>query len=212
MLNDGEEIILDRNPHWSFMLGAAFFDIAAFLITVAIGAFDVRLIPVGLLIMLFALIGTLGRYLTWRTTSFTITTDRIVLRMGILSKQGIEIPLERVMNISYHQAVWERILGTGDLIIESAGENGHQPVHDVANPSGIQNLLYRQMEIASNGPAAQQDGMRNISPGHRNSHNNSSNNGESIPEQIERLGQLRDKGMLTDEEFERKKRDLLDRM
>ena len=200
MLNDGEELVLDRNPHWSFMLGAMFMSLAAVLVTIVIGAFDLRLVWIGLLVMLMALIGDVGRFLRWKTTQLVITTDRIIVRSGILSKQGLEIPLERVNNISFHQALWERMLGTGDLIIESAGENGHQPFTDVEDPSGVQNLIYRQMELATG----------NSSPGAVKDTKGSSS--ETIPEQISRLSELRDDGILSDEEFEKKKRQLLERM
>jgi membrane protein YdbS with pleckstrin-like domain len=233
LLNDGEEIILDRHPHWSFMLGAAAMVAFAVLFTIVIGiAFGLHLIWLGFLAIVLTLLGGLGRFLRWRTTEFAITTDRIIVRQGILSKQGLEIPLERVMNISYSQALWERILGTGNLIIESAGENGHQSFSDVENPSGVQNMLYRQMEIASNPVMMRPDGLgdhdRRRDPRARdeddaNDGSRSRENGlrhresghsasESIPDQIAKLGELRDRGILTDEEFQKKKRQLLDRM
>ena len=111
------------------------------------------------------------------------------------------------MNISYSQKLWERMLGTGDLVIESAGENGHQPFTDVRDPVGVQNILYRQMEIASDGTQSRNDGMSNPQM-----HHEGDGSGESIPDQISKLGELRDKGVLTDQEFEQKKRQLLDRM
>lgn len=231
------------------MLGAVFMCIAALLVTVIIGTFDLKLVWLGLLIMVFALVGTLGRYLRWKTIEFVITTDRIISRTGILAKQGLEIPLERIMNISYSQALWERMLGTGNLVIESAGENGHQSYSDMYNPAHLQNLLYRQMEIASH-DTRDMDGMGLTDrqgddddygayekrsqyeraddrllgvdktppggtpavPPHPRRHTPSRPQSESIPDQIGKLGELRDRGILTEEEFEKKKRQLLDRM
>lgn len=169
----------------------------AVLIVIAVVAWQFAWI--GLLCLFIALLGSTGRYLHWRCTDFVVTTDRIAIRQGVLSKHGIEIPLDRVMNISYHQALWERILGTGDLVVESAGESGHQFFSDVANPSGVQNLIYRQAE-------AYQD--RNASHGLAASMPVP----DSIPEQIEKLAELRRRGILSESEFRSKKQELLDRM
>jgi len=82
------------------------------LITVVIGAFDLKLVWIGLLIMLFALLGLLGRYLRWKTIEFVITPTESLFAKGSWPKRHRD-SLERVMNISYRQALWERILGTG---------------------------------------------------------------------------------------------------
>jgi uncharacterized membrane protein YdbT with pleckstrin-like domain len=153
----------------------------------------------GLVVLGFSLLGTLANYVRWRCIDFVVTSDRIVVRNGVLSKSGLEIPLDRVMNISYHQALWERILGTGDLVVESAGESGHQFFSDVAGPSEVQNLIYRQVDAHRD---RAEDGLRSGGGG----------GGQSIPEQIEKLDELRQRGILTQEEFDTKKQELLNRL
>ena len=134
-----------------------------------------------------------GRYVRWATTNFAVTTDRIIFRHGVLSKQGIEIPLERVNTIFFHQSIWERVIGTGDLVIESAGEKGSEPFTDIRRPSHVQNEIYRLMEENQSRAAG---GSRDL----------------SIPEQIDRLDDLRRRGVISDAEFQAKKTQLLDRM
>ena len=53
----------------------------------------------------------LVRYAQWFTTNFVITSDRVIFRMGVFAKHGIEIPLERVNNVIFHQSILERMLG-----------------------------------------------------------------------------------------------------
>jgi len=202
MLNEGEEIVLDRHPHWSFLLGAMTMIAMAVVAAIAIAVVSMAWAWVGLIIIALALLGSVGRYLRWRTTEFVLTTDRLIVRQGILAKQGIEIPLDRVTNISYRQALWERVLGCGDLVVESAGESGHQFFTDVANPSHVQNLIYKTAEESISGRFVDEAGDPVARPSHH----------LSIPEQIEKLAQLRDRGIVSDEEFDQKKRDLLDRM
>ena len=71
----------------------------------------------------------LVRYLRWGTTNFVITSDRVIFRHGVIAKSGIEIPLERVNSVHFDQGVFERMIGAGDLLIESGAESGQQPVH-----------------------------------------------------------------------------------
>lgn len=205
LLTDDEEIVLDRNPHWIFMMGAFIMMTLALLIFMAISISSYRQyfwVP-GIAIVLVA-IGSLGRFLRWQTTQFVVTTERIITRRGILSKAGMEIPLDRITNISYHQTLMERILGAGDLVIESAGEGGQEPFRDVADPSEVQNVIYRQSEIYQDRRAG--SGPMNDGAGDRNRPQ------LSMAEQIEKLASLRDRGIISDDEFELQKRSLLERM
>ena len=72
----------------------------------------------------------------------------MIYRTGVLAKHGVEIPMDRVNNINFHQGIWERIIGAGDLEIESAGKDGQSNFNDVWHPDGVQQEIYRQMEHA----------------------------------------------------------------
>ena len=89
----------------------------------------------------------LVRYLRWGTTNFVITSDRVIFRHGVIAKSGIEIPLERVNSVHFDQGIFERMLGAGDLLIESGAESGQQRFTDVRNPDRVQNLIHSQMEL-----------------------------------------------------------------
>jgi uncharacterized membrane protein YdbT with pleckstrin-like domain len=135
------------------------------------------------------------RYLKWATTNFVITSDRIIFRSGVIAKSGIEIPLERVNNVLFSQSIFERILGAGDLLIESGGEDGQQRFTDIKDPAGVQNLLHSEVEkvrgrrAGSGAPAAST---------------------MSVPEQLERLEGLLQRGSITQEEFDLQKRRLFE--
>jgi uncharacterized membrane protein YdbT with pleckstrin-like domain len=195
LLNTGEELEVDLRPHWWFFAGPAAMLLAAVVGLVVAASLDapgfVRLVLA--CITLAALVWFAGRYLRWATTNFAVTTDRIIFRHGVLAKQGIEIPLERVNTIFFHQSIWERMIGTGDLIIESAGEKGSEPFSDIRNPSHVQNEIYRLMEENQSRSVGR---TRDL----------------SIPDQIDRLDELRRRGVISDAEFQAKKSQLLDRM
>lgn len=209
LLNDDEEIIFDRHPHWSYMLGPIGMVALGVLATIVIGVFMWQYIWLGFIVIALFCIGSLGRYLRWQTTQFVLTSARIIIRQGILAKHGLEIPLDRVMNISYHQTILERILKVGDLVVESAGESGHQTFTDVAQPALVQNLIYKTAERDEQQSfGVSNDGLGgNVGPNQR-----TGSSGLSIPEQIEKLAELHRNGTLSDAEFQQSKRQLLDDM
>jgi uncharacterized membrane protein YdbT with pleckstrin-like domain len=152
LLNEGEDVVLDLHPHWEFFVRSAAALVAAIVIGVVVLTRD---LPgwvdalVGALV-LAALIWFGLVYAKWATTNFVVTTDRLIYRHGVLSKHGIEIPLERVNTVFFSQSILERMLGSGDLVIESAGEMGRQNFSNVRKPSAVQNEIYRQMEQNEN--------------------------------------------------------------
>jgi uncharacterized membrane protein YdbT with pleckstrin-like domain len=140
------------------------------------------------------------KYFQWQYTHFVVTHDRVIFRTGMLSKHGVEIPLERINNINFDQRIFERLIGAGDLDIESAGREGQSHFEDVRHPDGVQQEIYRQMEINAKETASWSAPQA------------PAGGGANIPDQIEQLAALRDKGHITAEEFETKKAALLERM
>ncbi|HEV7762877.1 MAG TPA: PH domain-containing protein [Acidimicrobiales bacterium] len=207
LLNDDEDVVLDLHPHWWFFAP----HIAALVGTLAIGVALLALVkdPPGALLVVagLLLIGCLlvfgVRYSQWITINFVVTTDRLIYRHGVIAKHGIEIPLERVNTVFFSQSIFERILRTGDLVIESAGERGQQSFSNVRSPSAVQNEIYKQMEDNEN---RKFDRIKPTGGGGGGAP------GESIPEQIRDLDELRKQGLLSDAEFNQKKQELLDRM
>lgn len=200
LLNEGEDIALDLHPHWEFFLKPG----AALVVAVAFGVWVLTADPHGAvealagILVLVALVWFGVTYARWATTNFVVTTDRLIYRHGVLSKKGIEIPLERVNTVFFSQSIIERMLGSGDLVIESAGEMGRQNFSNVRKPSAVQNEIYRQMEANEN--------RKFDRLGSRPAESS------SIPEQIQQLDALRQQGVLTEAEFQAKKADLLRRM
>jgi membrane protein YdbS with pleckstrin-like domain len=206
-LNDDEQIVLDIRPHWWFFVrpvALLMIPIVFGVVSIYLGAPSWAMLGVAGLIGL-ALLWFLTRYMVWTSTNFVITTDRLINRSGVINRQGIEIPLERVNTVFFSQRLFERVIGCGDLIIESAGEQGSQTVSDIRKPLNVQNEIYRQMENNENRKFDRVG--RNLSAG-----GGVGGGAMSIPHQIEKLADLHRLGVLTDAEFTQKKQQLLDRM
>ncbi len=202
-LHDSEEIILDRKPHLWFLVQPVLAVVGALVVAIAAGNYinpggnaNKWITYAGVILVVLALLWLLEEFLRWRTVNFVVTTDRLIYRSGLFAKQGKEIPLERINDISFKQSVWERIIGAGDLLIESGGEQGQQRFYNVKKPFHVQNEIYRQIERTHGRDMDRMAGRREL----------------SVPEQIEKLAELRDKGLLTPAEFDAKKTQLLDKI
>jgi uncharacterized membrane protein YdbT with pleckstrin-like domain len=199
-LNDDEDIVLDLHPHWWFFVRPSLAFAAAVALGIALAgqAQDNGVIALVLLgLMALTALWWVVRYARWRTTNFVVTTDRLVWRHGVLAKSGREIPLDRINDIAFNQSLFERLLGAGDLTIESAGERGQQNFTDIPKPAHVQNVIYAEVDRLK-----QRDAERVVE----------ARGPLSIPEQIEKLDELRQRGVLTQAEFDSKKAQLLDRL
>lgn len=195
LLNNNETIALDMHPHWWHFAKAGLALVVAIIFGIFIsfggpdGGVGDLLGWVAILAILASAIWLISRYVQWSTTNFVITSDRVIYRSGVIGKSGIEIPLERVNTVLSNQSAFERVLGCGDLLIESAGEMGQQRFTDITNPSRVQNLIHAQREDKMF------DGPKGSST--------------DVATQLEKLEGLRERGSITEEEFEAEKRKLL---
>jgi uncharacterized membrane protein YdbT with pleckstrin-like domain len=212
LLNEGEEVALDLRPHWWFfsrhiLTGVPLFVVLVLLLAETHGTVRHWLFALwGIAAVVWAV--WLGlKYLEWNFTHFVVTDDRVIYRTGVLAKRGVEIPMERINNINFHQGIFERFIGAGDLDIESAGRDGQSHFDDVWHPDGVQQELYRQMEANAKKRAGWSNAGRVAAPAATNAPVP-----PTIPEQLQQLADLRDRGVITAAEFETKKAQLLERM
>ena len=84
--------------------------------------------------------------LRWRTTVYELTTRRIRLRDGIIARNGRDIPLSRITDISFRKGPLDRLLGCGTLIVESAGEHGELILTEIPHVERVSATLYQLVE------------------------------------------------------------------
>jgi len=207
LLADHENIVFDLKPHWIALLRPVLWTI---LIVAAWIAAFVLIDPektVGLIISIIAValicyfaVFPIAR---WATTHFVLTTDRLITRFGIVAKHSREIPLERINDVTFSQTVIERLLGAGDLLIESAGERGQNRITNVRKPEEVQLSIYKEVE-ENNRRDHRPQAAAGIPP--------QPDREPTTLEQIEALGRLKEQGTITEAEFESKKQELLKRL
>ena len=191
LLSPGEEVVREFRPHWQYLvLPIVFFLAAVVAVVLALTQLEggARWILVIGAIAVWIIL-SVKRVADWLTTQYVITNERVVYRAGVFSRSGIEIPLESITNVAFNQSLIERFIRSGDLVIESAGETGQSRYADIPDPEELQSLIYQQRE-------ARTVSLRR--------------GGSSVADELSGLQDLRERGVLTDEEFEAQKRRLLD--
>jgi uncharacterized membrane protein YdbT with pleckstrin-like domain len=218
MLRENERLVLDLHPHWWYFAKA----MLATIVTVAIAMVVLIEVPNGwdwlklitAVLVLASLVWLAERYVHWVTTYFILTTDRVIFRRGIVAKRGMEIPLQRINTIFFSQRIFERVLGLGDLKIESASRTGAEVFEDIRNPDRVQHEIYAQME------AVEQRGFDRVSEHIAQSATASTpapappapTPTPSVSDRIADLHRLHSQGAITDAEFEAKKAQLLEQL
>jgi uncharacterized membrane protein YdbT with pleckstrin-like domain len=152
-LSEGEHSVLILHPHWKTVL----LPLLLLVVVVVAAAVLVAVIPhnqmqsgeriaVGVIALVVAVIWTGVPFLRWRTTTYELTTRRFRLRRGILSRTGRDFPLVRISDVSFSSGPIDRLLGTGRLIIESAGEHGQLVLNEIPSVRKVQATLFQLVE------------------------------------------------------------------
>lgn len=197
LLTDDEDVLVELHPHWRVLLAPFFWIILTGGAVVA--AFQVRnppswLIPAVVLLSLVFFLGLgLPPLIKRLFTLYVLTTERIVVRTGVLNRSSREIPLESISNVVFSQSIMERMLGYGDVVLESAGDTSTTRLDDVPDPEMFQSKVY----------AARENRSMHFSNGGRSA------GPRDTASQLSELADLHDRGKLSDEEYEAQKARLL---
>jgi len=149
LLAHDEQPELELHPHWK----ALFWPVVLLLVVVPLASFGAARVPDGdarlplrvavavvAVVLLVAL--TLVPFLRWVTTHYVVTDRRLITRRGVIARTGRDMPLTRVNDISFSHSVFERLLGCGTLVVESAGERGQLVLADVPHVEAVQRRIY----------------------------------------------------------------------
>ncbi len=159
------------------------------------------------------------RALQWRRTRLVLTNHRLIYGSGVITRHTREIALTQVTDVSVLQTVLGRVLKYGDLVVQTAGEAGRPfPFFGVPDPEGLRAKMLQQLR-------AQAGGTKDLASEVALAVSNAQPTREvvaipperpplysEIVDQIERLDTLRVRGVLSEEEFQRAKEGLIDRL
>lgn len=153
VLTTDEHVEIHLHPHWKAMVRPVFF-LVVILAAIGVAWFflpdkgwsTIALLVLGGIGLVFILVLTVWPWLKWRTTHYVFTNERVIMREGVFSRVGRDIPLNRINDVSFQHSFFERLLGCGTLTIESAGERGQVVLTDIPHVEQTQSRLYELTE------------------------------------------------------------------
>ncbi len=150
------------------------------------------------IVILWALANLLLAYSRWRAKQYAVTTRRVIEVDGLFNKTVIDSNLDKVNDVVLRQSALGRVLGYGDIEIITGADIGLNRLECIHDPLTFKRLMLDNKEDFDSLARARVDAPGTIAPA-------------DIPAAIERLGALLAQGLITPEEFERKKAELLSR-
>jgi len=151
LLSPDERIIVHTHPHWKMLI----LPVLALLVTAAAGGYLAALvsnqawhtyawIAIAVLAAVAVIWLVLAPLIRWRTTHFVVTTQRVMVREGFVTRTGIDIPLSRINSVQFRHGLTDRLVGAGTLIVESASD---EPLEfdDIPRVERVHSLLYREI-------------------------------------------------------------------
>lgn len=153
ILDSDEHVVRNLRPHWRRVAGP----VVLAPIVVGLASYGYFSLPdngarkvlrwIILVVAAVVLIWWSVRpFLFWLTTRYVVTDRRVLMRSGVLSRKGRDVPLTRVNDVSFTRSLIERFFGSGTLVIESAGERGQVTLNDVPQVEDVQREIYRLVE------------------------------------------------------------------
>jgi uncharacterized membrane protein YdbT with pleckstrin-like domain len=149
LLVSGEQVLTHEHPHPKMLVLPAL----VFLVTVGLATYlaalingqqwstygSLAIVAVALVLIVWF---TVAPLLRWRCTHFVVTNRRVLVREGVLTRTGFEIPMNRITSVHFRQTVFERMLGCGTLSVESASD---EPLdfEDIPGVQHVYGLLYQ---------------------------------------------------------------------
>jgi uncharacterized membrane protein YdbT with pleckstrin-like domain len=154
-LMPGERSIALVRQHWSVLAGHVLAAIVVIIVAIVLDAKfpdkigSLSVTTVKTVVVLVLVIGSLLwaglRILRWRFATYHLTDRRIVMEGGILSRTAETIPLDRIQNTVIHRPLGDRLIGAGDIEIESAGRDGVEVLHRIPKAESFYNELLAAM-------------------------------------------------------------------
>ncbi len=203
LMGEHEHIVIKTRQHWLVLARSSFFNAAAavgivvlVLALLIFAGFLGPLVFLPLVLLIIPVFAFLREFLDWWNEEYMITNRRVVQVEGIFNKHVIDSSLEKVNDVVLNQSVLGRLLNYGNIEILTASEIGVNKLHMIANPLQFKTQMLNQKEALG-------------SDEHFGAHPAEDSD---VPHLIEELDQLHKQGVLTDQEFEQKKAQLLAKM
>jgi len=198
LMGEKERILLVTRQHWFVLFSTIFLEIILTLVLVAGVIAASVFYPIaafGFILVLVPLIGMIRDILIWYNRQYIVTNRRVMQISGVVNKNVVDSSLEKVNDVKMSQSFFGRLFDYGNIEILTASELGVNLFKRIGDPVGFKTAMLNSKEklgFDENQIHLQQS--------------------DDIPSLIARLDELRKQGTISEEEFQRKKAELLAKM
>lgn len=198
-LKKDEKVILITRPHWFTMVLKFILGLIGIAAGILLTIFTIAI--AGIPVVVVSAIYLAYKILERNRNIWAVTNMRVIDEEGVFSSDTKESPLDKINNVSYSQTFWGKIFGYGNVDIQTAAEVGETTYNDVEKPGKLKDAIttmqeeYKKMQ------------MKNQAKEFADAIGNSSDN--DVGTELEKLNQLKEKGVITEEEFLAGKKKLL---
>ncbi|MEO1056544.1 MAG: PH domain-containing protein [Actinomycetota bacterium] len=209
----GETMILHSHPHWWYFWKQVLAGVGVIVLFLVWASQDgdgaVRTVLWWLVVLGFVVwaANTIYQFVQWQTTRFAITDQRVAFQSGVIRRSGVSIPINRITNVNFDQSIIARMLNNGIVTIESAGETGDSIFENIPDPENVRNVIFKQVDIDKEADSTRDADA--LAAALRDRLPPPGESGASPKERLEELEALHADGLVSDEEFEQKRQQIL---
>ena len=201
MLSENEQILLRARKHWSVLFGNIVLEIFLIIALIVISFILLPLVafpvmPLGLLLVIVPLIGMVRDVLIWYNRQYIVTNRRVIQTAGVFSKDVVDSSLEKVNDVKLSQSFWGRMFDYGDIEILTASEVGANVFRSIGGPIEFKTAMLNAKERMGYDEMGVRPQLLE----------------EDVPMLIAKLDGLRKQGIISEEEFQQKKAELLSKI
>ena len=200
LLGGQEKILFITHKHWFTFLRSILIELfllivigVAVTVAVTVATSLAEFAPFFYLLLIVPVLGIIRDFLIWWNHQYIVTNRRIIQVAGVFKKEVTDSSLEKVNDVKMEQSTLGRLFDYGNIEILTASEMGVNVFQTIGRPIRFKTAMLNAKEQLEHGDIA---AAGDATP-------------TDIPKMIAQLDHLRQKGVLTDAEFQHKKADLL---
>lgn len=209
LLGRNERVVFSTRQHWIQLVSLGLVDFVLIVVLIVLGVVSLTAVAgwgmfVALLLALVPLGHFVRQFAWWWNERYIVTNRRVIQVEGFLEKHVIDSSLEKVNDVVLRQAAVARLLDYGDIEILTGSEIGVNQLTRIHHPIRFKTEMLNQKESMGEIDAFESRAKRLLA-------SEAPTSGD-IPELIAELDELRKRDVISQDEFDKKKRDLLDRL
>ncbi len=197
-LKKDEKLMIIIRQHWIKLALPVF---AWFLLVIVLLLLKWFSFSTGLIIVLIAAIYPAYEYISWKYNLWAVTSMRVVDESGYFSRHSKESPLDKINNVEYDQSIWGRLLGFGNVDIQTAAEMGETTYNLIHHPKLLKDTITHAQEEYKKTQISNQASQLAEAIAKTNPVSQAQVPQSMIGDELHKLFELMQKGAITQEEY-----------